>query len=615
MTTRTRLAIVVFTAAALMPSGSNAGERAVNLAGAARVSVSSQQSGFPATNAIDGNRSTEWASSEGQPWIKLEWKEPVTVGRLVLCDRANRENRAQGGKLLFSDGGTLDVDDIPPGGAPCTVRLEPRRVKWLRLDLFSARGAHPGLAELEVYSEGGEPPKPAPTMYPLPGTRVTIEGSDQRITAVDGVREGKWCGAMWCPFAGTSVKLIANKGPRCGLADIYIDGLFWQTADWYSPRPVADAAVFTTQNLADGKHLLGILTRGKKRPEATGTAVNWSRVEYVAGAHPERFVPVRRTRFDPNVPLWLDDRGEPIQGHMGGIMYHDGRYYMIGNDFRGRKLPGFNYDWGKNQGMAIYSSPDLMNWTYHCHFCQPSSDPAHPLYNYTVAAGRGKLLRATGTGKFVALFQMASEIVGGAELNRIAAAVAEKPEGPYQWHGFLRQDGVPLQGADTAVFTDEDGSQYLVTGKHAADWHRYIADCLCRLAPDCLSVVKAKVLGTGGEAPAIFKHHDTYYLLHSRLSGLAVNDNFYHTATNIWGPWQAKGKIAAGEHAANTFLTQTMDVVAVGGRPGAFIWIGDSLRSDAHPYTRTVWLPVVLRDQGTMEVRWRDSWDLSVFAH
>ena len=163
-----------------------------NLAGAAEVSVSSQQNGFPKAHAIDGNRGTEWASTGGHPWIALHWKEPLKVGRLVLCDRADRANRAQGGKVLFSDGSTLDVDDIPPGGAPCEVRFEPRTVTWLRLDLFSARGKNPGLAEIEVYSDGGEIPKPVPASYPAPGTLVTIADKDPRIMAVDGVREGKW---------------------------------------------------------------------------------------------------------------------------------------------------------------------------------------------------------------------------------------------------------------------------------------------------------------------------------------------------------------------------------------------------------------------------------------
>jgi hypothetical protein len=45
-----------------------------NLAQGAEVSVSSEQSGFPKAHAVDGNCSTEWASTGGHPWIALHWK-------------------------------------------------------------------------------------------------------------------------------------------------------------------------------------------------------------------------------------------------------------------------------------------------------------------------------------------------------------------------------------------------------------------------------------------------------------------------------------------------------------------------------------------------------------
>jgi hypothetical protein len=254
---------------------------------------------------------------------------------------------------------------------------------------------------------------------------------------------------------------------------------------------------------------------------------------------------------------------------------------------------------------------------------------------------RHKLIRARGTGKFVVLFQLMGVQPHQREhKSAIAAAVAEKPEGPYQWHGILEYDGKRVYGADTAVFTDDDSSQYLITGQHKIgipkpnpqspggptvvftdDDGRIlpqnlpspVADWLYQLTPDCLHVEKAKKLGTGGEAPAIFKHDGVYYLLHSHLTWLYVNDNFYHTATDIWGPWEKKGNIAQGQHSDKTFMTQTMDVVPVAGKKGAFIWIGNSIRGTATPDIRTVWLPVTLKGKGEMEIRWRDAWDLSVF--
>ena len=510
----------------------------------------------------------------------------------------------------------MDVEDIPIGGAPCEVRFEPRKVSWLRLDLFSARGPHPGLAEIGVYADGATTHKPATVHHPAPGTLLTIAEGDPRIWAVDGVREGKWSGAMCCPFTGTSVKLVGNTGPACGMADVYIDGIWRKTVDWYSKKPASDVTIFAAENLPDGKHLLGLLTRAIKRSESQGTAIHWSRVEYVAGAHPGRFIPAQRTRFDPNVPLWLDTRGEPIQGHMGGILFHERK--ILHARFRLERQTVFSPGLAQKcrlRGLLLPRPDELDLPRQFVHAEQRSAASfvqLHPRRRPRATSAR------RGHGKFVALFQVVAPDSFGnvltCEMNATAVAVAERPEGPYRWHGILQCQGKPVQGSDTAVFTDDDGRQYLITAL-AGDSGWNVSDCLYQLAPDCLSAVKVKRLGTGGEAPAIFKHEGVYYLLHSHLTGLNPNENFYHTATNIWGPWQAKGKIAQGEHSPNTFITQTMDVVPVAGKKGAFIWIGDSIRNNVDPNTRTVWLPLRIKSPGEMEIRWRDAWDLSVFGN
>jgi hypothetical protein len=440
-----------------------------------------------------------------------------------------------------------------------------------------------------------------------------------RMSFEAGRKGDDWSGAAWGTFHGTAVKIVADTGPDRGMADVYLDGLWRKTVDWYSASPARGVDVFAAENLADSRHLLGILKRGAKNPRSSGVAVSWLRAEYVAGKNPDRFLPVRRERFDPNVPLWLDDRGEPIQGHMGGILFHGGKYYWLGMDWSGPVIPKLPLAWRRNRGFSVYSSDDLMNWTYHGNFCGPKSEkgqPEHPLANDTFMVSRIRGLRAAGTGKFVALFQLVGNPFGNVRkvpMNATAVAVADKPEGPYRWHDFFTLDGKVVQGSDTAVFTDEDGKQYFISAYADDNQGWNVSDCLYELAPDCLTAVRAKRLGTGGEAPALFKHEGVYYLLHSGLTALDPNDNFYHTARNIWGPWEAKGNVAQGQHSAKTFLTQTMDVVPVAGKKDAFIWIGDSIRGRFFPETRTVWLPVTLKANGEMEIRWRDWWDMSVF--
>jgi hypothetical protein len=232
----------------------------LNLARTAEVTVSAELIGFPKANAVDGIRSTEWASEDGhfkpnipgsgvyaggkemprvleRPWIKLEWKSPINVGRLVLCDRSDPKSNAQGGKVLFSDGTTIDVDDIPTDGKPCEVRLLPKTVTWLRLDLFTAHGKNVGLAEFEVYSDGELAP-PVLIDLPKPGTVATILEDDKRLISKEG-------GGMACPFSGTAVKLFGKRFAGGGIADIYIDGIFHSRTDWYNQTTIPEDLIIS----------------------------------------------------------------------------------------------------------------------------------------------------------------------------------------------------------------------------------------------------------------------------------------------------------------------------------------------------------------------------------
>jgi len=128
-----------------------------NLAPKAAVTVSSEYDpGFAGKCIVDGwcgqHERGEWASkSETKPWVRLEWKEPVTVARVVLYDRANPSDHAKAGRLTFSEGDPVAVGDIPNDGSPRAVAIPPRKVKWLKFEVTVSAGANVGLSEIEVF--------------------------------------------------------------------------------------------------------------------------------------------------------------------------------------------------------------------------------------------------------------------------------------------------------------------------------------------------------------------------------------------------------------------------------------------------------------------------------
>jgi len=128
-----------------------------NIAPMAALMVSSEYgTGFAAKCIVDGwcgqHERGEWASKrEARPWVRLEWKEPVTVATVVVYDRANASDHAKAGRLTFSEGDPIAVGDIPNDGSPRAVAVPPRKVKWLKFEVTESAGANIGLSEIEVF--------------------------------------------------------------------------------------------------------------------------------------------------------------------------------------------------------------------------------------------------------------------------------------------------------------------------------------------------------------------------------------------------------------------------------------------------------------------------------
>jgi Fibronectin type III domain len=75
--------------------------------------------------------------------------------------------------LTFSDGSSVEVTDIPTGGAAKLVRFDLRTFDWVRFQAEGGTGPNNGLSELEVYAVPTKPDKPL---------EVTAEAGDGSAT-------------------------------------------------------------------------------------------------------------------------------------------------------------------------------------------------------------------------------------------------------------------------------------------------------------------------------------------------------------------------------------------------------------------------------------------------
>ena len=90
------------------------------------------------------------------PWLQLTWAQPVTVGRVVLYDRPAPGVHTAGGRLLFSDGSTVWVNQLPNDGTARAVSFAPRQVSWVKFEVTDGRGRDLGLSEIEVFAPAGQ---------------------------------------------------------------------------------------------------------------------------------------------------------------------------------------------------------------------------------------------------------------------------------------------------------------------------------------------------------------------------------------------------------------------------------------------------------------------------
>ncbi|MCD9646358.1 hypothetical protein HAX54_036130 [Datura stramonium] len=147
---------------------------------------------------------------------------------------------------------------------------------------------------------------------------------------------------------------------------------------------------------------------------------------------------------------------------------------------------------------------------------------------------------------------------------------------------------------DMTLFKDDDGVAYLIySSEHNKDLHigplneEYI---------DVTQSMRKILIGQHREAPALFKHQGTYYMITPgwALVGLQMRPLLMHR-NQLWGlgrPLETQGIGGNKIFRLTTFFAQSTFVVPLSGLPGLFIfmayrWNPADLKDSRWP----VWLP------------------------
>ena len=98
----------------------------------------------------------EWVSDgeKGTAMIRLNWNQPEKVSRVWLFDRPNLKDQVTSGMLLFSDGSTINVSELPNDARSCReISFPEKTITWMAffVNTVSATTTNAGLAEFAVF--------------------------------------------------------------------------------------------------------------------------------------------------------------------------------------------------------------------------------------------------------------------------------------------------------------------------------------------------------------------------------------------------------------------------------------------------------------------------------
>ena len=269
--------------------------------------------------------------------------------------------------------------------------------------------------------------------------------------------------------------------------------------------------------------------------------------------------------------VWLDNRGQPIQAHGGGMLKFENTYYWFGED-RSRELDR------SQRCVSCYSSSDLAHWTFRNRVVA-LSDPENLGRGWVLE--RPKVFYSKKTGKFVMYAHLDDRRY---QFARVAVLIGDTVDGHYRYLKSFRPLG--HESRDLGQFIDDDGTAYLIFEDRPFGFR------IAELSDDDLNVEKQVCLIPEHlEGGALVHYAGLYYVVGSELTGWAPNPNKFATAKKLEGPWSEFKNIAPP--GTDTYGSQsTMLLKVTGARATAVIFMGDLWKPRALWDSRYLWMPL-----------------------
>lgn len=343
-----------------------------------------------------------------------------------------------------------------------------------------------------------------------------------------------------------------------------------------------------------------------------------------------------------NDTFWVDAAGNNIYSQGGGIFKFQDTYYWYGVKYEEAeqyaanptKKPYSTSPSPKFLGITCYSSKDLVNWKYEKDVVSREEVSGKSEMKDQEVAWVGRLGVAEVNGKYALFVQHEcadadNSLDGNIDSDNFSKQVlvltSDTPTGDFKWHQRINMkdyaDGTPNSG-DQTVFTDDDGTSYLVYSKGTGRGKIFLSKIVEQDGKIGLDKAQTYMIysGAGREGNCMFKYKGKYYVCASDLYGWNASHAYYKVLDNLTDSYlksvsaTEEMKLMAGSSEDFCHVSQTGFFYTVkAGEQETVIFCGDRWTDfAANGLGYNQWCPLSFKEDGTPYFNSLSAWDLDV---
>ncbi|MBQ3482765.1 MAG: family 43 glycosylhydrolase [Clostridia bacterium] len=265
---------------------------------------------------------------------------------------------------------------------------------------------------------------------------------------------------------------------------------------------------------------------------------------------------------------WRDTDGNLIQAHAGYMFYENDTFYWYGENKEKSETEWKVWHWG----VRLYSSKDLYNWQSEGIILPPElTDTTHPMY-FNSKMDRPHILYNEKTGLYV----MWIKVMKSAYATECTAtiAVSKSIKGPFE----IVKSGYLPNGYELGDFDlwKEGDRAYIIYEKPHTEL------IIAPLSDDYLSCEEPHNSYFHNiqppfirEAPALFKHGGSLYMITSGTTAKFPNPSEVAVADSVMGDWRVIGDPHVGDAKRTSFDSQISCIFKHPKKENLFIAMAD----------------------------------------